>query len=256
MDKHKLMFYSEYEQFYNMASRSEAFRSFCREAFGEDFSQDGFSDRAQVDMMLPHIPLGKEAHILDIGCGNGKMLGYLQAKTGAYIHGFDYSATAVSTARELFPSRSDFCEGVMGETDYPAQSFDLITSMDTMYFAPDMKAFTAQIRSWLRPDGVFFAGYQEGDIVPKTDGPHSSLLAHALRAAGMEYTVTDITRQTYELLRRKRAAAERHRPEFEAEGNGMWFDMLMLQTECVRQDYAGFAGSMARYIYVAKAKTV
>ncbi len=78
----KLLFYDEYEQFYLMAETSAAFRSFCRKAFGADFSQDGFSDIGQIDRILPYIPGDREVHILDIGCGNGKVLGYIQEKTG------------------------------------------------------------------------------------------------------------------------------------------------------------------------------
>lgn len=254
MGKSELLFYNEYEQFYRMAAQSEAFRAFCRDAFGRDFSQDGFSDLSQVNMILPYIPCDNDVHILDIGCGNGKMLGYLQERTGAFIHGFDYSSAAIGEARRLCPCRSDFREGVIGEIEYPEDSFDVITSMDTMYFAPDMAAFVAQIRSWLKEDGVFFAGYQEGDVVPRTQDADSSLLACALRANGMNYDVTDITRQTYELLRKKRTAALAYKDEFAAEGNGMWFEMLMQQTECAQGSYDDFAAEMARYVYIAKNK--
>ena len=91
MNKKELLFYNEYEEFYEMARKSNAFKLFCQDAFGEDFSQDGFSNVKQIDMILKYIPKKENIHILDIGCGNGKMLGYLQKKTGAYIHGFDYS---------------------------------------------------------------------------------------------------------------------------------------------------------------------
>lgn len=252
MDKNDLLFYSAYKDFYRMAERSAAFSDFCRDAFGADFSQDGFSDCAQVDMILPHIPSGGDVHILDIGCGNGKMLGYLQAKTGAYIHGFDYSAAAIAAARSKFPHRSDFREGVIGQIEYPADSFDAVISMDSMYFASDMNAFVGQIRRWLKPDGVFFAAYQEGDVVPKTPDAASSLLARALYTNGMSCEVTDITRQSYDLLGRKREAAERHRKAFEAEGYASWQELLVWQTEYAQCPYDEFAKKMARYIFIAR----
>ncbi len=40
----ELLFYAEYESFYDMAAQSDAFRNFCQNAFRKDFSQDGFSD--------------------------------------------------------------------------------------------------------------------------------------------------------------------------------------------------------------------
>ena len=105
MNKKDLLFYDAYEDFYAMAKKSTAFQNFCNDAFGEDFSQDGFSDIKQINMILNYIPQGEEVHILDVGCGNGKMLGYLQKKTGAYIHGFDYSEQAIQTALEQFKEK-------------------------------------------------------------------------------------------------------------------------------------------------------
>lgn len=147
MNKNELLFYNAYEAFYAMAHESKAFRAFCEDAFGKDFSQDGFSDRKQIDMILQYIPFGDSAHVLDIGCGNGKMLGYLQEKTDANIYGFDYSEQAIKTAQSLFPEKSEFKVGIIGEIEYPEEKFDVITSMDTMYFAKDMAAFTAQIKN-------------------------------------------------------------------------------------------------------------
>lgn len=252
MQKSELLFYDAYEAFYSMADTSKTFQAFCKDAFGEDFSQDGFSDISQIDRILPYVPARENTHILDIGCGNGKMLGYLQRQTGAYIHGFDYSEHAIKTARRLFPTRSAFRTGIIGEIDYPPETFDVITSMDTMYFAQDMSAFVAQIKLWMKPGGVFFAGYQEGDVMPKTEGVQTAVLTKALNANALKYEVTDITAQTYAVLTKKRRYALAHQSAFEAEGCGRWFDMLMLQTECACEPYAEFRRKMARYIYIAR----
>lgn len=252
MNKKELLFYDAYESFYAMAKTSRVFKAFCIDAFGQDFSQDGFSDIEQIDMILNHIPKKENTHILDIGCGNGKMLGYLQKRTGGYIHGFDYSESAIETAKSLFPTNSDFNVGIIGEVDYPEEKFDVIISMDTMYFAKDMVAFVAQIKKWLKKDGVFFVGYQEGEVMGKTDNASTTVLAEALAKNKMIYDVTDITKQTYDLLNRKRNSAIKHQAEFEAEGHKSWFDMLMWQTQCAVEGYENFKEKMARYIYVIK----
>ena len=124
--------------------------------------------------------------------------------------------------------------------------------MDTMHFAKDMAAFVAQIKSWLKPGGVFFVGYQEGDVMPKTESVRTAVLTKALEQNELKYEVMDITGQAYNLLKRKREAAMRHAAEFEAEGYRNWFDMLMGQTECVTKSFELFAKKMARYIYVVR----
>lgn len=252
MKREELLFYNAYEDFYAMAEASAAFRAFCKDAFGEDFSQDGFSDIKQIDMILQYVPHKENVHILDIGCGNGKMIGYLQKKTGAYIHGFDYSENGIKTAQKRFRTNAEFKEGIIGQTDYPEETFDVAVSMDTMYFAKDMAAFVSQVKGWLKNEGIFFVGYQEGDVLPKTENADTTMLAKALKKNRMDYQVTDITEQTYELLRKKRKAAMAHQAEFEAEGYRNWFDMLMGQTDCARRSLEEFKINTARYIYVAK----
>ncbi len=252
LNGNELLFYNEYESFYKMTGNSKAFENFCREAFGQDFSQDGFSDINQIDRILKYIPKGEDVHILDVGCGNGKMLGYLQDKTGAYIHGFDYSESAIDTAKKLFQTKADFKQGNIGETDYPAEQFDLVVSMDSMYFAPDMEKFVLQIMRWLKKDGVLFVGYQEGDVMPKTDNEKTTVLARALDNCGIQYEVEDITSETYELLKKKRDAALLYQKDFEKEGNKDWLDLLLLQTDCVTEGYDSFTQKMARYIYVVR----
>lgn len=252
MNKSDLLFYDAYEAFYKMAGESEAFRLFCKEAFGEDFSQDGFSNVAQIERILQYVPEKEDVHILDIGCGNGKMLGFLQRKTNAYIHGFDYSAEAIKKAQTLFTERAEFREGIIGEIEYPAESFEVIVSMDTMYFAKDMTTFVAQVKRWLKPGGVFFVGYQEGDVVPKTENAHTTMFAEALRLNDMCYEVTDITEETYELLKTKREVALKYQKEFVKEGYDEWFDMLIGQTDCATDAFEAFKEKMARYLYVVR----
>lgn len=254
MNKTELLFYDAYEDFYSMADKSRAFRLFCRDAFGEDLSQDGFSDLSQINRILQYIPVESKARILDIGCGNGKMLGYLQGKTGACIYGFDYSEQAIRTAKEHYPVDSQFREGIIGEIEYPQKNFDVIISMDSMYFAKDMTKFTAQIKGWLKDDGIFFVGYQEGDVIPKTESIETAQLTLALQKNDMPYEAIDITEQTYTMLRKKRETALAYQEDFESEGHKRWFDMLILQTECVEGTYEEFSQKMARYIYIARKK--
>lgn len=252
MNKDNLLFYNEYEEFYDMAKSSGAFRAYCEDAFGQDFSQDGFSDINQIEMILNYIPIRKNIQILDIGCGNGKMLGYLQDKTDSYIYGFDYSEQAIKTAEVLHPINAEFRQGVIGKVDYSENLFDLIISMDTIYFAKDMRAFVAQVKSWLKPDGVFFIGYQEGDVMPKTESLETTEIVKALEYNQMLYEAVDITEQTYRMLKKKRESAKAHHGEFSAEGNEKWFDMLMFQTDCSEDSLEGFANKMSRYIFVVK----
>lgn len=115
-----------------------------------------------------------------------------------------------------------------------------------------MAAFAAQVKKWLKKDGIFFIGYQEGEVMPKTESAFTTVLAKAIEKNGMHYEVTDITEQTYDLLKKKRTSAIMHQAEFEAEGYKNWFDMLIGQTESVSESLEQFKEKMARYIYVIR----
>jgi cyclopropane fatty-acyl-phospholipid synthase-like methyltransferase len=91
MNKKDLLFYDAYQEFYKMADINHTFKEYCNKAFGADFSQDGFSDLHQINVILNMVELNNNSCVLDVGCGNGKMLQYIQEKTGAKIYGFDYS---------------------------------------------------------------------------------------------------------------------------------------------------------------------
>lgn len=250
--KEDLLFYNAYEQFYSMAAQSKAFQSYCEDAFGADFSQDGFSDLNQINTILSYIPQREELHILDIGCGNGKMLKYLQTKTDAYIYGFDYSENAIDTARAHAKEKSDFRVGVIGEIEYPEEIFDAVISMDSMYFAKDMSQFVSQVHTWLKADGLFLIGYQEGDVMPKTENSETTVIAQALRENNLKYKVTDITEETYFMLRRKRESILKHETEFMKEGLKEWFEMVVAQTDCTEVPVEEYCQNNARYIYVAE----
>ncbi len=252
MNKDSLLFYSAYENFYNMVQNSECFKKYCIKAFGEDFSQDGFSDINQISLILEYAPKKENINILDIGCGNGKMLEYLQSKIGGHIYGFDFSENAINTAKSMNIKNSNFKCSIIGEADYPLETFDLITSMDTMYFTKDMPEFTKQIYSWLKHDSVFFIGYEEGDIMPKTSDSDTTVIADALRKSGFKYSAINYTKETYDMLKTKREAVISLKDDFIRENLQQWYDVVLGQTQNSSLSFDEYQNFNARYIYIAR----
>lgn len=159
--------------------------------------------------------------------------------------------TAILQAKKNNNS-SDFRVGVMGEIEYPKESFDMIVAMDSVYFAPDMATFIKQIRNWLKPEGVLFVAYQEGDVMDKTENENTTIFSEAVRTIGWEYEVKNISADSYNMLVKKREVALSYKEKFEAEGNGMWGDMLVEQTDYVLQGKEEYLKHLARYIYVCR----
>ena len=247
--KEELLFYSAYQNFYKMADNIEVFKTYCKRAFGEDFSQDGFSDIKQLNKILSMVELDENACVLDIGCGNGKMLEYIHNKVGAEIYGFDYSEIAIESAMQRIGNRGNFHVALIGEAEYQENKFDLITSMDTMYFAPDMSALVSQIYRWLKPNGSFICGYQEGDIMDKTENHDTTALVKAFKQNGLKYTVTNYTRETYDMLKLKREVIISMQDDFKKAGIDMWYEVVKRQTNSAMIPYDEYRKKNARYIY-------
>ncbi len=250
-----MQFYNEYEEFYNMAGRNEIFHKYCEKVFGRDLSQDGFSDVTQIDDILKIIDLDDNKAVLDIGCGNGKMLKYIHDIKGAVVYGFDYSENAIECAKEM--AREDkeayhFEVGLIDEIQYSKNMFDLILSIDTIYFAENMSKFVERVYSWLKPEGYFICAYQEGDVKPKSKDKDSSELALILQKLGILYEVLDYSKRTYDLLKHKRNVIESMKDEFLKNNLNCWYECAVFQSIDKDMTYNEFVVDNSRYIYIVQ----
>jgi SAM-dependent methyltransferase len=71
-------------------------------------------------------------HVMDIGCGDGKYLKYLQMK-GFTTFGLDSSESAIAMSKELLENQGAFAIADMYEYQYPVNTFGLIISHTTLH---------------------------------------------------------------------------------------------------------------------------
>ena len=102
--------------------------------------------------------LAPDAHYLDIGCSNGYSVRWAAAAAPAgRAVGIDLSPQMIRRARELsagIPGVA-FHEAAFPRHDLPHSSFDAIFSMETLYYLPDIPTALAEIRTMLKPGGIF-----------------------------------------------------------------------------------------------------
>lgn len=246
-----------YDRFYTAVEKSAAYARYCRETFGMDFSQQGFCDMGQLHFLMDRLEPGPGQRILDVGCGNGKMLEYILETTGATGEGFDLSPVAIESARKRTRDKADrltFTVGSLNDIRYPDESFDSILAIDILYFAGDLEETISRLHGWLKPGGKLAAYYSEfrldGTITSDRLTMDGTLLARALKAAGLPYTGTDCTRSHYEHMKRKRKLLSAMEEEFEAEGN--WSLWQSARTESVDEtmSYEEFVKFSVRYLYI------
>jgi SAM-dependent methyltransferase len=110
-----------------------------------------------TDWGLGHVTIGKDFTILDAGCGGGRTIEKLAAiATKGKVHGIDYSAASVATARStnaqsIESGRVEIQQASVSRLPFPDGTFDLVTAVETHYYWPNLVEDLREIRRVLKP---------------------------------------------------------------------------------------------------------
>lgn len=106
-----------------------------------------FVDRA---VRSATVPAGQKAMVLDVGCGGGLLLHYLQRR-GHRVTGLDYSidAAAIAWRTNGVPA---FC-GMLTQPPLADESFDAVTMFHVLEHLYDPAGYLRTAHRLLRPDG-------------------------------------------------------------------------------------------------------
>jgi cyclopropane fatty-acyl-phospholipid synthase-like methyltransferase len=218
-----------YERFYARVPSSPVHALFCQRAFGLDLGQHGFADLAQLDALVEAVDMRPGQRVLDLGCGDGRIAEYLSDRTGAHLTGLDYIPAAIRLARRRTASkvlRLAFVVEDLHCLNLPSRQFDVILSIDTIYFSQDYARTVGQLVEALRPGGrlafLYSHGWEPPDPPEAFDAatlpPERTPLAEALRANGLGFRSQDWTAADCHLARSRKLILEALEPQFRAEG--------------------------------------
>jgi SAM-dependent methyltransferase len=108
----------------------------------------------------PYIQLPKDAHIADLGCGNGRNLIYLAKEYGYTGTGYDISGEAVQQAERLAQNLpcTFTALGLSEKTSLPDNSQDLVLDMMASHVLTEAErsAHLLEVIRILKPGGWFF----------------------------------------------------------------------------------------------------
>jgi ubiquinone/menaquinone biosynthesis C-methylase UbiE len=247
-----------YIAFYTAVEHSQAHHIFCERVFGKDLAQHGFTNLEQLELLMQVTQLGPAQRALDLGCGNGLIAEYLSDRTGAHITGLDYIPQAIDQAQQRTAAKSDrltFFVGDINQLDLPKSVFDVVISIDTMYFSKDYAVTLRELKAALRPAGqmVIFYSYGREPWVPieqfakETLPPDMTPLAEALRENDLNFCTRDLTHQEYQLAKLRKEVLLELKSQFEAEATLFIYENRLGDAEGVRQAIED--GLHARYLY-------
>ena len=145
-----------------------------------------------ADWGLTHLPDMAPAKVVDLGCGGGRNAGALLKKySTAHVTAVDYAALSVEKARAynkgmIAAGRCAVEQGDVSNLRFAADTFDLATAFETVYFWPGLETCFAQVARVLKPGGWFM-------ICNESDGMDATGLKYEKIIDGMKtHTVEEI----------------------------------------------------------------
>ena len=136
-------------------------------------SMNGSSHAKMADWGLQYLKGVQATAVCDFGCGGGANVGkLLKLCPRATVKGYDYSPVSVETSREYNASaikegRCHIIQGDVSNITLPAESLDLATAFETIYFWPGLEKCFGEVYKTLKSGGHFL-------IVNEADGESSS----------------------------------------------------------------------------------
>lgn len=258
-DSSVLPMFDFYTRFYAAVAASAANAEYCARVYGRNLCQHGFADLPHLDHLIQVSNITADSRVLDLGCGNGMIAEYIADQTGAHITGVDMIAQAIQSAQARTQDKRDLLEFLvmdMAHLELPSASFDIVISIDTLYFG-DAYSTVQPLIPLLRPGGRIAAFFDQScpPYTPLEDYPREQILpdgtdlAQALQRLGLPYRTWDYSAQMLAHVRRRRPVLDMLALQFAAEGNQFLYDSHLGETNGIERAYTNNAGG--RFLYLA-----
>jgi len=165
---------------------------------GTEFQDDAYylkSTEREAQRLIDRFGCTSESHVLDIGCGQGRLpIGLLRLLGTCNYTGMDVDADSIKWCRDFIQSQHPSCRffyidvhnerynkngEVLGENfsfDLSDQSVDIIFlySVFSHMYDYDMKIYLDEFTRILKPEGkVFFTTFVEEDVPDFTNNPEN-----------------------------------------------------------------------------------
>ena len=249
---------------------SEVVAAVRREAFGEDYGQNGWQTADELDLFVESLALGPESRLLDVACGSGGPALRIAETTGAAVVGVDIHQDAISTAKATaadrgLTSRATFRQvDASGPLPFAAGSFDAVLCVDAINHLPGRAEVLAEWGRLLEPGGrllytdpIVVTGWLSDEEMRIRSSIGFFLFVplgeneRLLTAAGFEVLAAeDRTENVASMAERWRGARERHAAELRKIEGDEAFDGQQLFFETASRLAAELR--LSRYLFLGQ----
>ena len=233
------------------STQSATSQKFCERVYGLDLCQFNMMSQVQLNTLLEVMNFGPADHILDLGCGVGRVTEYISDVTGARVMGIDFAAGAIQLAQERTRNkRVSYQVMDMDKLSLPMKSFSGVIAIDTLHFVNDLNRTLQSVQACLQENGqmgIFYATTLSPGETMDSLKPEQTPLAKVLRECGLNYQTWDFTQDERALWEKILCVAEELRQEYEEEGNLDLYEMSVADARPTLE--AVKTGRRSRYLY-------
>ncbi|UQF12068.1 class I SAM-dependent methyltransferase [Vagococcus lutrae] len=110
--------------------------------------------------IIDMIDYSKPPSVLEVGFGNGSLLAQLANSNHANFYGLEYAPDMVTHAKQIYPLPNlNISLGDIHQTDYLSEQFDMIYSINTLYFWSDLSIVLKELARILNRNGTVILIY-------------------------------------------------------------------------------------------------
>jgi SAM-dependent methyltransferase len=112
-----------------------------------------------TDWGLQYARIERDFTILDVGCGGGRTIQKLATIAAeGKVYGVDYADGSIAASRaknlkQIKAGRVEIRQASVSSLPFPANTFDLVTAIETQYYWPDLPNDMREILRVLKPGG-------------------------------------------------------------------------------------------------------
>ena len=219
----------EYDNYFALQDKSAAHHAFCEKVYGKDLSQHGMIDMGELQHLSDALEGQSAGAVLDLGCGNGRLTEHLAPFYKGHLTGLDISPQAIISANRRTEGQDNlhFVEGNMNHLSYPDHSFDVIISLDTLYYSENRDKLMRKLLAMLKPGGKIFAYFSQWIMDVEEAGQYlagdNTGLAITLKGLGVPFSYIDLTASGLAHWKLKHQTLQEMKGDFEAEGSmALW----------------------------------
>jgi len=118
-------------------------------------------------------PLTVGKQVLDIACGSGYGAAFLADNGATSVLGMDIDAETIKENQKNYSQATlEFRQGDATKTDLTTESFDVVTSFETIEHLPEIEAYLSELKRVIKQDGLVFISTPNKTIFKQTNPWH------------------------------------------------------------------------------------